>query len=201
MSARSIHRAHARERARRERRRVRRAAVSTALAIGGGALFASSAQAESFQVNSNGDGPATACDATCTLRDAVAAANATAATDSVTFAPTVTGEITLTAGEIPIDAAIDIQGPGAAALTVSGDANGDNVPNAGDSRVFNADVTNVGAEGDPITISGLTLADGFTASGGGVMISRFADLTITDATVRGGRVGASRAAGSTRRAA
>ena len=88
------------------------------------------------------------------LRDQVAAANPG---DTIVF--DVTGTITLTSGEIAFDKNLTISGPGATALTLSGN-------NA--SRVFH--VTGDSA----VTISGLTFIDGASTSneiGGGAIAS------------------------------
>jgi uncharacterized repeat protein (TIGR01451 family) len=75
------------------------------------------------------------------------------------------GTITLTSGEIAIDKALTIDGPGRDNLTVSGN-------NA--SRIFNTS--------DTVTISGLTLRDGYTANSGGA-IQTTAPLTLTAVAV------------------
>src|SRR5262245_8509355 len=54
------------------------------------------------------------------LRQAVLDANASPGADDVVFAPGVAGTITLTSGEILITDSLFIHGPGAGALTVSG---------------------------------------------------------------------------------
>src|SRR4051794_39240283 len=99
MSERSIKRANER-RADRERRRAalrrRRAGLTAgAAAVGASVIFASGAEAATFQVNTLTDGPADACDTTCTLRDAITEADAAAGADTVTFAPGLTGTIVL----------------------------------------------------------------------------------------------------------
>ena len=75
------------------------------------------------------------------LRNAIAAA---ASGDSIVFAKAVHA-ITLTTGELPISENLDIEGPGAGKLTISGDDA---------SRVFHIS----GAV--TVTIAGLTVADG-----------------------------------------
>src|SRR5262245_16115987 len=75
--------------------------------------------------------------------------------DTIVFAPSLAGQtITLTRGELAITKSLDIEGLGAARLTVSGnDA----------SRVF--DIVKPGAN---VTIAGLTIAHGFAVQGGGI---------------------------------
>src|SRR5688572_27176164 len=138
-------RAHGREAARRNRMRARRAGTGAAVALGAAVAFAPAADAATFPVtNLNDAGPGS-------LRDAVAQANLGADLDRVTFAPGLTGTITLTTGQIGIEAAIDIQGPGAGTLAVSGNDN---------SRIFLLNTDATGSSRDPVSISGLTLTDG-----------------------------------------
>ena len=156
MSARSIRRSH--------ERRLRRSRLLTATgaAIGGSALFASTAQAINFPVsNTNNAGVGS-------LRAAVLAANGSAGADTISFNAGVSGEITLTTGEIPITDDLTITGPGAGVLSVSGDANNNNVRDfatsnvaLGDDRIFR--ITDPSAPGAPtqrVTITGLTLKEG-----------------------------------------
>jgi hypothetical protein len=78
---------------------------------------------------------------------------------------------------------VSIQGPGRQALTISGDADGNDVPDeAVDSRVFAIDVD----DGTPVSISALTLAEGADSNNGGVIQSLGADLAISDTTITGG---------------
>ena len=179
MSARSMARARERELDRDRRRlsrRVRRASAGAAVALGAGIALAPAADAATFNVNSNNDGPANACDATCTLRDAIEAANADAAEDLITFAPTVTGSIELDPGEgeLPIEAATVIRGPGAEALTVEAFSS---------SQLFDVDVSTVGASYDDVSISGLTLRGGLDPSGG-AFDAENSDVTIDALVLR-----------------
>jgi parallel beta-helix repeat protein len=142
-------------------------------ALGSGAVLATSATAAvlalgagpavgatTLVVDSNGDGGATPANCTtpvagaCTIRDALAAA---ADGDTITFAPSVTGDIQLNSGELEIDSAVTITGPGAGALAIHADTG---------SRVFNEN--NNLSSGD-LTISGLTITDGDNGNGGGGM--------------------------------
>lgn len=113
----------------------------------------------------------------CTLRAAIEQANADAGSNNINFAPSVTGTITLTLGELSIISTdgVSINGPGARVLTVSGN-------NA--SRVFNI------LTGTTATISGLTISNGlanqvslFVPVVGGGGISNSGVLTITEVTV------------------
>jgi hypothetical protein len=84
------------------------------------------------------------------LRAEIAVANSN---DTIVFAPRLQGQtITLTSGELDITKSLTIQGPGATHLTISG---------GGLSRVFNVTASNV-------TLSGLTIADGYADLGAGV---------------------------------
>ena len=114
------------------------------------------------------------------LRQAVLDANANPGADIIAFGPAVTGKITL-ASQIAITEAVTINGPGAKVLTVSGN----NV-----TRVINIDDGNLVAD-SPVTISGLTLADGYTGtcvpvqnlSSGGAIASK-ESLTLTNVVIR-----------------
>jgi hypothetical protein len=110
----------------------------------------------SFVVTSNADsGPGT-------LRDLITNACAGAV---ITFSPSVTGTITLTSGELDINKAVTITGPGANVLSINGN---------GLSRVFDINMSQVA---NTVTITGLTITNGATHTngtdfygGGGVLI-------------------------------
>src|SRR5262249_27165898 len=91
---------------------------------------------------------------TGSLRQAILDANAQPGDDSITF----TGTINL-AGALPdLSTNIDMQGPGANLLTVLRDS-------GGDYRIFTV-------TGSPtVTLSGLTIANGLTADGGGIYVA------------------------------
>lgn len=129
----------------------RKRAKRTALTLGTALAAVPSAHAATFTVSSLADaGPGT-------LRQAIEDANAAAGADVVEFQAGLTGTITLTTGELAITDSVDVQGPGAAALAVSGnDA----------SRVFY--LYNGSALLD-VTISGLTITDGNADIGGGII--------------------------------
>jgi hypothetical protein len=153
MSARSMIRAQQREAKRTQRRGRKLAAGSATAALGAAMAFAPSADAANFEVLNTGDAGAD------TLRQAIIDANATAAPDTITFAPSATGEIALTSGELVIEAPVDIQGPGATTLAVDGTDN---------SRIFSLDAGVVGDPRDIVSISGLTLRDGNGGDGGAI---------------------------------
>jgi hypothetical protein len=86
------------------------------------------------------------------LRDTIAAAQSG---DTIVFDPSLNGQtITLTSGELAFNQSLNLQGPGADQLTISGN-------NAG--RVF--DLTGSGAD---VAIAGLTIANGLSTQGGGI---------------------------------
>jgi hypothetical protein len=102
------------------------------------------------------------------LREAVTAANANPGADSIDFATT--GTIALTSGRLNITDSLIINGPGASALTVSGE---------GLSQVF--EIT-----GNPtVTIAGLTVANGWIwGSGAGISIAG-GTVTLANCTLSG----------------
>lgn len=126
------------------------AASGAALTLGVALAAGPPAQAATFNVTTLGDsGPGT-------LRQAIEDANGAAGADTVTFQAGLTGTITLTSGQLEITDSLDVQGPGAAVISVSGN-------NA--SRVFY--LYNSAAE-IAVTISGLTVTGGNANIGGGI---------------------------------
>lgn len=110
--------------------------------------------------NTNDSGPGS-------LRQALSIANDG---DTIDFA--VTGTITLTSGELLVNDSITISGPGAGNLAVNGNQA---------SRVFHV------GSGTTVTISGLTIANGFIDFGdsGGGVYNDHATLTIDGCTMSG----------------
>jgi predicted outer membrane repeat protein len=171
MSERSMIRNHRREVARKGRRG--RLAAGAAAVAGAAAIAAPGAQAANFQVTTLAD------DGPGSLRAALANANANADADNITFQSGLTGEIDLTTGELGILAAVDIQGPGAGALSIdAGDA----------SRIFDINADTVGAERDPVSISGLTMRRG-SSSGGGAIYVETTDLSLDSVTISDSEAG------------
>ena len=121
-------------------------------AVGTTAIGASPAEAATFNVTNLNDAGAGS------LRQAILDANAAAGADVITFQAGLTGTITLATGQLKITDSVDIQGPGAASVSVSGN-----------------DVTKVFYIGDgvdanvlDVTISGLTVTHGDAPFGAGV---------------------------------
>src|SRR5262249_45950677 len=111
------------------------------------------------------------------LRQAVQDANSAAGADVISFNAGLTGTLTLTSGQLHITDDLTIQGPGANALTISGnDA----------SRIFLTDFD------IDVDISGLTLTHGFGApspgsDGYGGAILNDATLKLSNVTLTGNR--------------
>jgi len=127
--------------------------TTTALAagtLGLVALAAPTAHAATFTVSNLNDSGAGS------LRDAVATANVTAGPDVINFQPGLTGVITLTSGQLEVTDSVDIQGPGASSLSVSGNDS---------SRVF---YLYSGAALLNVSISNLTITNGASSIGAGI---------------------------------
>jgi hypothetical protein len=107
------------------------------------------------------------------LRHWISRANNNSGTDTINFAPEVTGKITLTSGQLLITDDLTISGPGARVLAVSGNQS---------SRVFEID------SGTTATLAKLTVTEGFatprSAPGqGGGGIRNFGTLSLTEMVV------------------
>jgi CSLREA domain-containing protein len=105
------------------------------------------------------------------LREAIKLANSLAGPHTITFAPGLTGTITLSRGELDITGDMQIEGSGAQLLTISGNHA---------SRVFNIDDGTAAVR--TVSISGLTITGGTTSGDGGGIRSR-EDLTLNQVTV------------------
>jgi hypothetical protein len=137
-----------------------------------------------FKVNSNADlGDNNLVDGKCltvnpnecTLRAAVQQSNRTSGSDTINFASTVTGTITLGLGELVIDNEPDsltINGPGARVLAVSGN-------NA--SRVFRI------SDDASAAINNLRISNGNSATNGGGISFDGDSLALTNVIVSGNR--------------
>ncbi|MEZ5428442.1 MAG: choice-of-anchor Q domain-containing protein [Pyrinomonadaceae bacterium] len=128
--------------------------------------------AATFTVTKTADTDDGSCDADCSLREAVGAANSAAGDDLIQFDPGLFGTsqiITLGGTQIEVNnnGALVINGPGAGLLKI---ANGFN------DRIF---LVNAGAD---LSVEKLTLSEGDADSGGAVY--NFGTLTIADCVVR-----------------
>ena len=135
----------------------------------------------------------------CTLRAAIQQSNRTSGNDTINFSSTVTGTITLTGVQLTIDSEPDsltINGPGARALTVSGN-------NA--SRVFfiaddasaainNLRISNgqtgfdgggIGADGNLLALTNVTVSGNDASGAGGGINNTGNNLTLSRTTVSG----------------
>jgi hypothetical protein len=144
-----------------------------------GLMYGASAPANTILVNDAGDAGPGNCASTCTLRDAITTATAG---DTVQFQSGLTSPITLIQGELLIDKALTIQGPGAAKLAVSAGNN---------SRVFDiaADVTitNLGIVDGALIGADDTMSDGGqggSAAAGCVLVAASAVAVLDHVVVR-----------------
>ncbi len=125
-----------------------------------GVLNASGARAAGpWTVTKTADTNDGACDTDCSLREAIAAASPG---DTINFAPSVSGTITLALGALAINKSLTINGPGASILAISG---------GGASRVVNISAGTV-------SISGLTVRDGGSVPIGAGILNLGATATI-----------------------
>ncbi len=146
---------------------ARSSTASKAIGLGVAALaVVPAANAASFNVTNLNDSGAGS------LRQAIADANGAAGADVVTFQAALTGTITLTTGQLYITDSLDIQGPGAAALTVSGN-------NA--SRVF---YLYSNSQELDVRIAGLTITGGNETIGAGI-VNFDEDLTLENVIITG----------------
>lgn len=112
---------------------------------------------------------------TGSLRQAILDANSLRGADIITFG--VTGAIALTSGTLRITDHLDIQGPGASLLTISGNNT---------ARVFFAGGSGGVVAGITTTIDGLTITGGGTAGQcGGGLHNQLATMTVSNCTVSG----------------
>jgi uncharacterized repeat protein (TIGR01451 family) len=149
-----------------------RRVVTGALAVGAALGAAPSAEAANYIVTNTADS------GTDSLRWAIGEANTNAGPDTVTFDAALNGQTIVLEEQIFISDAVDIQGPGSSNLTVSGNDL---------TRIFY--IYAPGATPVDVTISGLTLTDGFaigpgsSAAAGGAILSIGENLTLDDVVV------------------
>jgi hypothetical protein len=95
--------------------------------------------------------------------------------DTIVFAPSLNGQtITLTSGTLSITKGMTIQGPGANLLTISGNHH---------SLTSGIQVFHVSAGAQPVVLSGLTISNGVSGTGGGIF--NYGTLTVSDCTIAG----------------
>jgi hypothetical protein len=117
---------------------------------------------------------ASATNTDCTLRQAIIDSNANDGEDTIVFRSGLSGSIQLIADPEQITDGVAVQGPGADQLTVDGDEN---------YTIF--DIHPGAVEPPRVSISGLTMADGYGNSSGGAVDSGGAALTISNSVIRG----------------
>jgi len=136
-----------------------------------------------------------------TLRQALRNADNIAGPDTVTFSAGAGGTldfgdgtprtISLAGSQLRISSVAAVSGPGADLLTISGNSNGDATANPGESRVLSVDDMNMGPP-LAVTVSGMTIADGYSSGGGppgtgGAGILNRENLTLSAVRVTGCR--------------
>jgi hypothetical protein len=176
-----------------ERARRARLAAGAGLSVGAAMGITSSAQALDFTVtNTTDSNPGS-------LRAEVQAADGNPGPDRILFDSSVTGTITLTSGEIVVNDDLDIAGPGAGALTVSGGNSSRILQGAGaEMNISGLTFTAGRAPGGPGGVGGAILSsDALTVSNtvltgnsavglgsaGGAIASYYGPLTIADSTI------------------
>jgi CSLREA domain-containing protein len=133
-------------------------------------LFAFSTQsfAATYVVTDGGDAGDLICDATCTLREAVVAANASITDDTITFAPAITYITLVDQVSIASNGTLTITGSGANVLTIDG--------GPGTNRIFDIPVATV-------SIAGVTLKGGNGSGGQGNAIATTGGGLVLDEVV------------------
>jgi hypothetical protein len=140
-------------------------ALASALGLSAAVMTPLTAAAATYTVNTAGDPGA---GGTLSLRQAIAAANASDG-NTVQFDAALAGStITLATGQLVIDHAMTIVGPGAGKLAISG---------ANASRIFRLDCPYYGSR--TVTISALSLVEGNTGGDGGALYSHNCQLLLS----------------------
>lgn len=157
-------------------RRLRKLALVAGAAAGATAVAAPAADAATYTVTTTADDNVTP--PAGSLRAAIQNANATpGVADDIVFQSGLSGTINLVGAQLDITDGVFIHGPGAGALTVSGQ---------GQRRVFNI------ATDQEVTLSGLTIANGYVYNNAGAgIVSDSAELTIESSVMSGNRVASS----------
>lgn len=126
-------------------------------------------------INDNDNGPGS-------LRQAILDAGGCPGTNTIIFAPSAYGTITLTSGELAVSSDLNICGPGATNVAVNG-----NYPNT-TNRVFDISSNLV------VTIAGLTITNGNANDGAGIY-NDHSTLTVSNCNVTGNSAGGGGGAG------
>jgi hypothetical protein len=135
---------------------------------GTGLVDAGAVQTHYLTVTTTADNGSGTCGSTCTLHDAMTAANAAGHADIV-FANGLSGTITLLSSLPSVTGTTDIVGPGPIQLTISG----------------NNTYAPFSITGGTLDISGLTIAYGKSASSGGAVNNASGTLTLTNTFLSG----------------
>ncbi len=174
-------------------------ALPAAVLLSAGLLLAPAALANTYQVSNTQDS------GTGSLREAIGLANNNPGPDTITFASSVTGTISLTTGSLYVYDSVDIQGPGAAVLTIDGSSiaapppaqgNGTQGQSSAPTSIFlvlpasqTLQSLISGQTGGPppaidASISGLTLSGGNSTYGGAIVTS-VANLEVAHCVISG----------------
>ena len=159
-------------------------AIVLALLVALAAVGARPASAVGFTVTKTADTADGTCDADCSLREAIIAANANLAiTDTITLPANVnsytlsiggTGEDAAAQGDLDITDNLVITGAGASSTIIDGGAI---------EHVFHVDPAGTGVTA---SISGVTIQNGSTTiSGGGIYVAGDGTLILTDSILTG----------------
>jgi hypothetical protein len=143
--------------------------------------FAGSASGATITVDTAND---TSSGSTCALRDAIASANNDAQSpgsqcqpgsgaDTIAFAPSVTGQITLGTALPPVNSSVTLQGPGSTQLNI-------HRSDAGGTPAFRV----LEIDSGTVSITGLKFSNGSTSGlGGGIGIEFLATASLDDVRV------------------
>ncbi|MFL6373123.1 MAG: choice-of-anchor Q domain-containing protein [Pyrinomonadaceae bacterium] len=132
--------------------------------------------ASTFTVNQSGDAGDLTCDATCTLRDAVQAANASPSGDTILFVPNVSTVVLTSEIVIANNGSLTITGAGADTQVIDG--------GSGTNRIFWINPNAVVAITD-VTLTGGNGTGGTFHKDGGAVYSNSASLTLDRVYVAG----------------
>ena len=140
-------------------------------------ISSSSGLAATFTVTKTADTNDGVCDADCSLREAISAANSVSSTDTIEFSSlfATSQTIVLSGVQLQVDnnGALSINGPGANLLTI--DANHA-------SPVFRIEGANAG-------ISAVKIANGTSQGSGGGILNQLGNLTVNNTVISGNSTG------------